>query len=130
MTFPDLAVLDCTKLPIVTLDRSKLALHGIEAMISDFEFLLRSGQAFVLSMASERGTDQPHDDQKRWVLWLKANRDRMVASCRGIVSVMDAVSDPALQQKQAAGMQAMLGIPVKLAENVEEADQIAAELLT
>lgn len=129
MTYLDLAVLDCTNLPIVTLDKSKLESQGIEAMISDFEVLLRAGHTFVLSMARGRGTDQSHDDQKRWVLWLKENRDRMAASCRGVVSVVDAASDPALQKKQVAGMQAMLGIPVKLATNAEEADRIAAELL-
>jgi hypothetical protein len=98
-------------------------------MISDFEILLSAGHMFVLSMASGRNTGQSHDDQKRWVLWLKENRDRMAASCRGVVSVVDAASDLALQQKQAAGIEAMIGIPVKLATNAEEADRIAAELL-
>lgn len=130
MTVPNLTVLDSSLFPIIRLDAGKTASAGIEAMIADFESLLADGHAFVLSMGGRhRGSEQSHDDQKRWVLWLKENRDRMATTCRGVVSVRDTLSDPALQEKQAAGIQAMMGIPVKLAADVEEADRIAAELM-
>lgn len=129
MTVPRFTVLNSAKFPIITIERSRLVSSGTEAMISDFEALLAGNHSFALLMAGDRNSDPTHDDQKRWMLWLKENRGRMAMFCRGVVSVVDATGDLALQQKQAAGMQAMLGIPVKLAENAEEADRIAAELL-
>ncbi|WP_411037652.1 hypothetical protein [Shinella sp. BYT-45] len=99
-------------------------------MIADFETLVSDEATFVLLMAGKhRGSEQPHDDQKRWILWLKENRDRMAALCRGVVSVVDATTDGDLQHKQAAGMEAMLGIPIRLADNANEADRIASELI-
>ena len=129
MNLPSLVVLDGTKFPIVSVERSRLVASGIEAMISDFEALLRTERPFVLLMAGDRDAEPSHDDQKRWVLWLKENRDRMAAVCRGVVSGKDTSSDLALQEKQAAGMQTMLGIPVRLANDAEEADRLAADLL-
>lgn len=129
MKAPDFSVLDASRFPIVTVTRSKVASGGIEAMIADFEALLADERAFALSMAGDRNAEPSHEDQKRWVLWLKENRDRMAASCRGVVSVINKTADVALQQKQAAGMEAMLGIPVRLADSAAEADAIASELL-
>ena len=130
MPLPSFVVLDTTSFPIIALDRKRLVASGIEAMISDFEALLSTRRPFVLLMAGDRDAAPSHDDQKRWVLWLKENRVRMAAVCRGVVSVKDISSDPALQEKQAAGMQAMLGIPVRLAGDVEEAGRIGSELLS
>ncbi|MEZ2127709.1 MULTISPECIES: hypothetical protein [unclassified Sinorhizobium] len=129
MTVSESAVLDASRFPIILAERSKVVASGIEAMIADFEALLSDGQAFVLSLTGERDAELSHEDQKRWMLWLKENRDRMAASCRGVVSVLDKASDEVLQQKQAAGMQAMLGIPVRLAGSVEEADAIISALI-
>lgn len=124
------SVLEDTRFPIISLDAGAAAAGGVEKMIADFETLLMDGHPFVLFMGGKhRGSEQSHDDQKRWVLWLKENRDRMATTCRGVVSVKDTSSDPALQEKQAAGIQAMMGIPVKLAADVEEADRIAAKLM-
>lgn len=125
----EFSLLDGSRFPVIRMERHKLTVGGIEAMIADFESLLASGQVFVLAMAGERHAEPSHDDQKRWILWLKENRERMAALCRGVVSVADPASDLTVQQKQAAGMQGMLGIPVKLASTAEEAEQVAAELL-
>lgn len=129
MTVSEFTVLDGSRFPIISVARSKVAASGIEAMIADFEALLSAGQAFVLSLTGERDAEPSHEDQKRWMLWLKENRDRMAISCRGVVSVLDTASDVVLQEKQAAGMQAMLGIPVRLADSVEEADSIMSALV-
>lgn len=127
MTTLEFTVLDGDRFPIVMVRRSKVVSGGIEAMIADFEVLLDCHRPFVLSMAGDRDEEPSHEDQKRWMLWLKENRERLASSCRGVVSLADKASDMALQQKQAAGMQAMLGIPVKIVENADEAEIFAAE---
>ena len=129
-TGPHLTILDGSRFPLVRLDVGKIASGGIDAMIEDFETLLADEQPFALSMHG-RGHDskQAHDDQKRWVLWLKENKIRMAAVCRGIVSVRDTASNPAIQEKQTVGLQAMIGVPVRLTDDVEQADRIAADLL-
>lgn len=129
MTDYGFLVLDATPLPIVRVDSAKLASQGIGAMISDFEGLLAGKNAFVLLMTDRRHrSEQSHDDQKRWILWLKESRPRMEALCRGVISVLDTTTDADLQRRQASGMQAMLGIPVILAENADAAEQIAVGL--
>lgn len=128
MALPSFAVLNCEKFPVISVNRSRLLAQGITAMISDFEALLRTERAFVLMMTGDRDAEPSHDDQKRWVLWLKENRDRMATTCLGVVSVKDPSADLALQEKQAAGMQGMLGIPVRIGSDPEDAERIAIEL--
>ncbi len=124
-----LSVADASAAPVITLDRARLAERGIDAMLTDFETLIASGHGFVLTMSGDRGAETPHDDQKRWVLWLKQNSSRLAATCRGFVYMLDTTTDAALQEKQAAGMEAMLGVPVRLARDSADVDAIAADLM-
>ncbi|MET3600774.1 hypothetical protein [Martelella mangrovi] len=130
MTTDNLSVLDGSGFPLVRLDVGRLAASGIDAMIADFETLLADGKRFALSVRGRSAeTKQAHDDQKRWILWLKENRSRMAAFCLGFVTVRDAATDRAVQDKQIAGLQAMLGFPALLAEDAADADRITAGLL-
>jgi hypothetical protein len=63
------------------------------------------------------------------MLWLKENKARLATVCKGIVSVMPDRQRLPLVEKQAAGLQAALGIPFLVAANLIDANAQGRSLL-
>lgn len=130
MTSAPFAVLDESRFPIVTLDTDRMLAKDVEAMIGDFEALLDRQRPFVLlTIGQARGSDRSHDDQKKWIVWLKENRQRMAQYCRAMLKVWSDGTDRDAEQKQAAAIQAMLGVPAQVLGSVDEAVAVATRLL-
>jgi len=124
-----LIVIDTSQFPIVFIHGPKL-LHGDGLrIIKDLEALIRHAKAFVLIIVHGDDSQRYHDEDKARMLWLKENKSRLATVCRGIVSVMPDSQRLPLVEKQAAGLQAVLGIPFLAAVDLGDANVKAISLL-
>jgi hypothetical protein len=99
-------------------------------LIDDLEALIQHGGAFVLIIQnSGDAQDHDHDEDKARMLWLKENKTRLSAVCKGIISVTPNPERFALVEKQTARLRAALGIHFAAADNLESAEALARDLL-
>jgi hypothetical protein len=130
MAHPSLGVIDAGEFPVVHIHGPRLVPGDGPRIIEDLETLIRHDQAFVLVIVN--GDDSPqrqHDEDKARMLWLKENKARLATVCKGIVSVMPDRQRLPLVEKQAAGLQAALGIPFLVAANLIDANAQGRSLL-
>lgn len=130
MPLLELGVVDASRFPILSIDGATLAPGDGARIIDDLEALIRHGSAFVLIIDNGSGPqDRSHDEDKARMLWLKENRRRLAAVCRGIISVVTDHQRLALVQKQTTGLRTALGIHFAAVDSPSSAQALAAELM-
>ncbi|WP_454689809.1 hypothetical protein [Achromobacter aloeverae] len=128
MPLPELRVIDASRFPIVTIDGPNLMPGNGPYIIDDLETLIEHGKPFVLIIVNGGAAqDRQHDEDKERMLWLKQNRERLGAVCKGIVSVVLDGDRLALIEKQAAGLGAALGIRFAAVSSHSAAEAFAHE---
>ena len=130
METPALNVIDTSRFPVVHLHGPNLVPGDGPRIIADLETLIQYGKAFVLVILNnEHPHPRQHDEDKARMLWLKENKTRLAAVCHGIISVMPDSQRLPLIKKQAAGLQAALGIAFLVASRLADAEMEAVALL-
>lgn len=130
MANPSLAVIEAGEFPVVCIHGPSLVSGDGLRIIEDLETLIRHAKAFVLVIINgEDSAQRHHDEDKSRMLWLKENKRRLASLCQGIVSVMPDSQRLPLVEKQAAGLQAALGIPFLVTANLSDANAQAISLL-
>lgn len=130
MTNLSLAVIDAGQFPVVFIHGPRLVSGDGLRVIEDLETLIQYAKAFVLIIINGDGPAQRHhDEDKARMLWLKENKGRLASICQGIVSVMPDSQRRPLVEKQAAGLQAALGIPFLVTAKLGDANAQAISLL-
>lgn len=130
MSSPPLGVIDASRFPVVSLDGASLKPGDGARIVDDLETLVRHGAPFAL-IISNSGSAQAdtHDDDKARMRWLKENKLRLAAVCKGIISVVPDRERFALVEKQAAGLRAALGIHFVATDSQLAAQALAADLI-
>lgn len=130
MEIPSLAVIDASQFPVVCIHGPSLAPGDGLRIIEDLEALIRHAKAFVLVIVNgDDPAQRHHDEDKARMLWLKENKGRLASVCQGIVSVMPDSQRLPLVEKQAAGLQAALGVPFLVTASLSDANAQAISLL-
>lgn len=130
MEIPSLVVIETSQFPIVCIHGPSLIPGDGLRIIEDLETLIRHAKAFVLVIVNGGNPAQRHhDEDKARMIWLKENRGRLATVCQGIVSVMPDSQRLPLVEKQAAGLQAALGIPFRVTANLSDANAQAFSML-
>jgi len=130
MSSPTLGVIDASRFPLLFLDSTTMLPGDGERMLDDLETLIRHGKAFVLVIHNGKEPPDPKQtDGKARMLWLKENKTRLAAVCKGIISVVPDQQHFALVEKQTAGLRAALGIHFVAVDSQSAAEALAAELL-
>lgn len=125
-----LSVIDATRFPVLSIDGANMAPGDGARIIDDLEALIQNGRPFVLIISHGNGPQsQQHDDDKERMLWLKENKARLAAVCKGIISVAPDPERFAQTEKQTAGLRAALGIHFAAADSLASAEALAADLL-
>lgn len=130
MANPSLDVIDAGAFPVVHIHGPSLVPGDGPRIIEDLERLIQHAEAFVLVIVNgDEPPQRQHDEDKARMLWLKENKARLAIVCKGIVSVMPDSQRLPLVEKQAAGLQTVLGIPFLVAGNLRIASAQALSLL-
>ena len=130
MSSLQLSVIDATRFPLLSIDGASMAPGDGARIIDDLETLIQNGSAFVLIIGNGSGPQgHKHDDDKERMLWLKENKARLAAVCKGIISVTPDKERFALAEKQTAGLRAALGIHFAAADSQPSAEALATDLL-
>ncbi len=89
MSSLQLSVIDATRFPLLSIDGASMAPGDGARIIDDLETLIQNGSAFVLIIGNGNGSGpqgHKHDDDKERMLWLKENKARLAAVCKGIIT--------------------------------------------
>lgn len=130
MSLPALAVINSARFPLLSIDGARMAPGDGARLIDDLEALIRHGSAFVLIIQNSGSThDHHHDDDKARMLWIKENKVRLGAVCKGIISVVPDPERFAVVEKQTAGLRAALGLHFAAAASLASAKALAHDLL-
>lgn len=130
MSLPELSVIDASRFPLLSIDGASMTPGDGTRLIDDLEALIQHGDAFVLIIQnSGDAQNHDHDEDKARMLWLKENKARLCAVCKGIISVVPDKERFALTEKQTAGLRAALGIHFAASNSLAAAETMALELL-
>jgi len=125
-----LGVMDTCAFPLVRIHGPNLVPGDGARIIEDLETLIQHAEAFVLVVINgDDPAQRQHEEDKARMLWLKENKARLASVCKGIVSIQPDRQRMPLAEKQAAGLQAVLGIPFRVAASLDEAGAEALILL-
>lgn len=130
MSSRQLSVIDATRFPLLSIDGARMIPGDGARIIDELETLIQSGRAFVLIISNSGGPKgHKHDDDKERMLWLKENKARLAAVCRGIISVVPDKDRVVQAEKQTAGLRAALGIHFAAVESQSSAEALGSDLL-
>lgn len=130
MTELSLSIIDASLFPVVCIHGAELVPGDGASIIGDFEQLIRYAKPFVLVIENGAGSSRRQQEEgKTRMLWLKENKTRMAAVCKGIVFVTPDSQRLPLVEKQAAGLQSVLGITFRARESLDEAHATGLALL-
>ena len=124
----DFRFFDISAFPIVTIQGSRLPSGYAPQWIAEMDLLVGQPEpfAFVFLDSVENPT---HEDQKAQTLWLKRNKARLAAVCRGAVSVEADLAKRLLKRAQALAITAAFGLRFAVASDRQEAERRARKLL-
>lgn len=130
MTNPVLSIIDSSKFPVVYIYGADLVPGDGARITGDFEQLIRYAKPFVLVIENGAGSSRRQQEEgKTRMLWLKENKTRMAAVCKGIVFVTPDRQRLPLFEKQAAGLQSVLGITFLARGSLSEAHATGLTML-
>ncbi|EDS7589098.1 hypothetical protein AAQ05_004512 [Salmonella enterica subsp. diarizonae] len=130
MTNPVLSIIDASKFPVVCIYGADLVPGDGASIIGDFEQLIRYAKPFVLIIEDGASSSRRQQEEgKARMLWLKENKTRMAAVCKGIVFVTPDSHRLPLVEKQAAGLQSVLGITFLARESLSDAHATGLTML-
>jgi hypothetical protein len=88
------------------------------------EMLLSQDRPFVM-IFPDSVEDEAHEDQKLRTLFLKANKTRLAAKCRGIFGVEPNKAMRLIKRAQGAALAAAFGLRFRVVPTVDEAERLA-----
>lgn len=129
MTDFSLSIIDSSTFPVVCIHGADLVPGDGANIIEDFERLIRHAEPFVLVIENGDSSRRQQEEGKARMLWLKENKTRMATVCKGIVFVTQDSQRLPQVEKQAAGLQSLLGIPFLARGSLSEAQSVGLSLL-
>ena len=119
---------DVSGFPIVSIRGSLLPAGYAAQWTEEMEALVTNAQPFVFIFI-DSAEHPEHEDQKAQMLWLKANKHRLAAVCRGIAAIEPDRAKRVLKRAQAVGLSVAFGLRMWIAPDLEEARLSAQRLL-
>jgi len=124
MLVKDFKLHDVSDFPIVRLCGRDLPPGYGPDWIAEMEALLARGQRFALVFPNS-AENEPHDDQKMRVVWLKQNKSRLAELCAGIFGVEPNQAARLLKRAQGLVVAPAFGLTFRVAATQEQAEALA-----
>jgi hypothetical protein len=123
-----LALHDVSDFPVVRLSGRGLLKGYAAQWVAEMDVLLDKGSPFALLFLNTVENEH-HEDQKQRVVWLKKNKKRLAALCRGIVSIEPDKPMRLLKRAQGAALALAFGLTLKIVPDRDEAERLARRLV-
>lgn len=130
--FPDPELFDIGAWPIVFARFPELEEPGrVDRVLNSLQALLDQKQRFVVvwGMASHDHDDEPHEDEKQSMIWLKRHRNELRDWCAGYVYITQDPELRALLDGRFPVVEKFLSFPKQVVEDREEAARVAERFL-
>jgi hypothetical protein len=121
----DFKLHEVSRFPVVVLHGRGLPAGYGPTWASELEMLLDQDRPFVM-IFPDSVEDEDHEDQKLRALFLKRNKSRLAAKCRGIFSVEPNKAKRLLKRAQGAVIAAAFGLKFRIVATVEDAERLAS----
>jgi hypothetical protein len=115
---------DVSRFPVVVLHGRGLPAGYGPTWAHEMEMLLSQDRPFVM-IFPDSVEDEAHEDQKLRTLFLKANKTRLAAKCRGIFGVEPNKAMRLIKRAQGAALAAAFGLRFRVVPTVDEAERLA-----
>lgn len=125
MNFEDFKLHDVSRFPLVVLHGRDLPAGYGPTWARELEALIDQDRPFVMIFPNS-AENEAHDDQKLRTIWLKANKERLAARCRGIFGVEPNKAVRLLKRAQGAVVAVAFGLRFRVVATVEEAERLAS----
>jgi hypothetical protein len=125
MKLDDYKLHDVSRFPVVVLHGRGLPPGYGPTWASEMESLLSQDQPFVMIFPSSV-ENEDHEDQKLRAVFLKANKARLAAKCRGIFGIEPNKATRLLKRVQGAAIAAAFGLRFRVVATIEEAERLAS----
>ena len=119
---------DTSDYPIVCLSGRELPAGTGPQWAAEMDALIARKRPFVLVFLDEQ-EHETHEDKKVRTVWIKKNRRDLASLCRGFVLIEPDRATRVLKRAQGAVMAAAFGLRLKFTADLEEAEQLAKQLL-
>lgn len=130
--FPDSEIFDISDWPVVYARFPELDENQrVERVLDGLQSVLGQQQRFVIvwGMPRHDHDDEPHEDEKRSMVWLKRNRTELTTWCAGYVYVTQDPELRALLLGRFPVVEKFLSFPKCVTEDRNDALAIARRLL-
>lgn len=130
--FPDPEIFDISTWPVVHARFPELEEHDrVDRVLGGLQTVLDQKQRFVIiwGMPRHDHDDEPHEDEKRSMVWLKRNKNALHEWCAGYVYVTQDPELRALLLGRFPVVEKFLSFPKRVTDNREEAHAVARQLL-
>ena len=128
LTLHTFTVYDVTHFPLVVMRNEAIAPGYAVQWEKELEALLHHAQPFVILFPPGRPEAEDHEDRKRRMQWFKANRERLSAVCRALISIEADEEERESLRARAADLVKVFGVPLEIAMSWEEAQALGARL--
>lgn len=119
---------DLSDFPLVRLSGRGLPEGYGPQWVAEMDALVDRGEPFALVFL-DAAENEPHEDRKLRTLWLKRNKARFAAICRGIVASEPDAARRLVMRAQAAGLALAFGMTLAIVPDRQAAERRALELL-
>ena len=130
--FPDPDLFDISGWPIVQARFPDLGEHDrVNRVLNSLQAIVDQKQRFVIvwTPAGHDHDDEPHEDEKQSMIWLKRHRNELCTWCAGYVYITQDPHLRALLTGRFPVVEKFLPFPKRLASDRDESEAIAAEMV-
>ncbi|MFT4249267.1 MAG: hypothetical protein QM581_14745 [Pseudomonas sp.] len=130
--FPDPGIFDISAWPVVFARFPELDEHDrVDRVLDSLQAVLNQQQRFVIiwGMPRHDHDDEPHEDEKRSVIWLKQHRQELRRLCAGYVYVTQDPELRALLEARFPVVEKFLSFPKVVTDDRTQAGEIARGML-
>ncbi|WP_457943324.1 hypothetical protein ACSTAY_18215 [Vreelandella alkaliphila] len=106
--------------------------NRVSRLLTGLDCLLSQEEPFVAvwTPPSHDHDDEPHEDEKTAILWIKKHRDRLNHFCQGYVYVtQDEALRALLEERLKTVSRKLYQFPMKVVQTRQQASELAVELL-
>lgn len=131
--FPDPEIFDIDEWPIVFARFPELEEHDrVDRVLNSLQAVIDQKQRFVIvwGMPRHDHDDEPHEDEKRSLVWLKRHKAELQTLCAGYVYVTQDPELRALLEGRFPAVERFLSFPKKVTDDRNKAIEIAREFLS
>lgn len=129
---PDEQLFDISAWPVVFGQFPELGeADRVDRVLNSLQAIIDQKQRFVIvwKMPRHDHDDEPHEDEKQSLIWLKKHKAELQAWCAGYVYVTQDPELRALLLGRFPVVEKFLSFPKKVADDLKDADDIALDFL-